>query len=189
MDPYSAIVNDKSQPSYDDDALNLSDLPAFDVQYTLPSINYYNSKSRINQNAPSTLILNQTQTASDKSPQSSTNNVQVPDIYFSDDSFDFEIASLQNPEIENLLNNIGNETLNQLANQNQRFSNRFVHNSENERISFIHSRENINTTRKMNSAMRTFEQYLNSAKTEFRRVCTIPSRRAGYLFARILCRN
>jgi hypothetical protein len=133
-----------------------------------------------------TLILNQTQTASDKSPQSSTNNVQVPDIYFSDDSFDFEIASLQNPEIENLLNNIGNETLNQLADQNQRFSNRFVPNSENERISFIHSRENINTTRKMNSAMRTFEHYLNSAKTEFRRVCTIPSRRAGYLFARIL---
>jgi hypothetical protein len=43
MDPYSAIVNDKSQPSYDDDALNLSDLPAFDVQYTLTSINYYNS--------------------------------------------------------------------------------------------------------------------------------------------------
>jgi hypothetical protein len=35
MDPYSAIVNDKSQPSYDDDALNLSDLPAFDVH--LPS--------------------------------------------------------------------------------------------------------------------------------------------------------
>ena len=147
---------------------------AFDVQYTLPSINYYSFKSRINQNAPSTLILNQTQTASDKSSQSSTNNVQVSDIDFLDDSFDFEIASLQNPEIENRPNNIGNETLNQLADQNQRFSNRFIPNNENERISFIQSRENINTTRKINSAMRMFEQYLNSAKTEFRPVCTIP---------------
>jgi hypothetical protein len=78
--------------------------------FPLPSINYYSFKSRINQNSPSTLILNQTQTASDKSPQSSTNNVQVSDIDFLDDSFDFEIASLQNPEIENRSNNIGNET-------------------------------------------------------------------------------
>jgi hypothetical protein len=62
----------------------------------------------------------------------------------------FNFRNIINPEIENLLNNIGNETLNQLADQNQRFSNRFVPNSENERISFIHSRENINTTRKMN---------------------------------------
>ena len=63
------------------------------LQFQIP----YKSKCSFNSQSPPT------QTASDKAPQSSTNNVQVPDIDFLDDSFDFEIASLQNPEIENLL--------------------------------------------------------------------------------------
>ena len=104
----------------------------------MPSINYYSFKFRLIQNPPSTIILNQTQTASDKAPQIMYKFLTD----FLDGSFDFEISSLQNPEIENLLNNIGNETLNQLADHNQRLSNRFVPNNENERISFIHKGNN-----------------------------------------------
>ena len=88
-----------------------------------------------------------------------------------DDSFDFESA---NPEIETLLASIAENSLETMAKNTEKFKSRFVQTNVKERITFIEDRENQNTKRKMNSSVKTFQQYLVNVKSEFRPLQEIP---------------
>ncbi|CAC5389532.1 unnamed protein product [Mytilus coruscus] len=105
---------------------------------------------------------------------------QIQDIDFLDDSFNTQISTMPNCDFENFLSTISEENLNLMAEQNAKFNSRFVKNDENERATFIEQRDNLNTIRKMNSAVKTFQQYLINVKREFReihtRVGSVPSR-------------
>ncbi|CAG2216382.1 unnamed protein product [Mytilus edulis] len=98
---------------------------------------------------------------------------QIPDLDFLDDSFTAQISELPNCDFEKFLSNISEENLNSMAEQNAKFHSRFVTNDENERATFIEQRENSNTIRKMNSAVKTFQQYLINVKAEFREIHTM----------------
>ncbi|CAC5383262.1 unnamed protein product [Mytilus coruscus] len=78
---------------------------------------------------------------------------QIPDIDVLDDSFTTQISEIPNCDFEKFLSTISEENLNVMAEQNAKFHSRFVTNDENERATFIEQRENLNTIRKMNSAL------------------------------------
>ena len=72
------------------------------------------------------------------------------------------------------MNDISEESLQLMAEQNEKFNTRFEQNNEQERVIFMEQRENINTKRKMNYAAKTFIQFLSNVKTEFRQINEIP---------------
>ncbi|XP_071149033.1 uncharacterized protein [Mytilus edulis] len=172
MDPYSAVFNEYLDPLYLEDDY---EVPQFDVQYTQPQINYYTFKPaktpspiKPNENKENEVNITETETQ----PQT-LQLQQIPDLDFLDDSFTAQISELPNCDFEKFLSNISEENLNSMAEQNAKFHSRFVTNDENERATFIEQRENSNTIRKMNSAVKTFQQYLINVKAEFREIHTM----------------
>ncbi|CAG2222089.1 unnamed protein product [Mytilus edulis] len=172
MDPYSAVFNEYLDPLYLEDDY---EVPQFDVQYTQPQINYYTFKPaktpspiKPNENKENEVNITETETQ----PQT-LQLQQIPDLDFLDDSFTTQISELPNCDFEKFLSNISEENLNSMAEQNAKFHSRFVTNDENERATFIEQRENLNTIRKMNSAVKTFQQYLINVKAEFREIHTM----------------
>ena len=174
MDPYAAVFNEYLNPSFFDDDLPV---PNFELQYSLPSINYYQFKPRQEsvENVEINIEKNQTPTTSGSAPQISLNPApDISNIGFLDDSFDIQIADFNDPKIEKLMNDISEESLQLMAEQNEKFNTRFEQNNDQERVMFMEQRENINTKRKMNYAVKTFVQFLSNVKTEFRQINEIP---------------
>ena len=116
---------------------------------------------------------NQTPTTS--APQISLNPApDISNIDFLDDCFDIQMADFNDPQIEKLMNDISEESLQLMAEQNEKFNTRFEQNNEQERVIYMEQRENINTKRKMNYAVKTFVQFLSNVKTDFRQINEIP---------------
>jgi hypothetical protein len=84
------------------------------------------------------------------------------------------MADFNDPQIEKLMNDISEESLQLMAEQNEKFNTRFEQNNEQERVIYMEQRENINTKRKMNYAVKTFVQFLSNVKTDFRQINVIP---------------
>ena len=84
------------------------------------------------------------------------------------------MADFNDPQIEKLMNDISEESLQLMAEQNEKFNTRFEQNNEQERVIYMEQRENINTKRKMNYAVKTFVQFLSNVKTDFRQINEIP---------------
>jgi len=84
------------------------------------------------------------------------------------------MAEFNDPKIEKLMNDISEESLQLMAEQNEKFNTRFEQNNDQERVMFMEQRENINTKRKMNYAVKTFVQILSNVKTEFLQINEIP---------------
>ena len=175
MDPYSAVFNEYLDPLYLEDDY---EVPQFDVQYTQPQINYYTFKpaktpSPIKPNGSKENEVDITETETQLQTLQLQQIPQIPDLDVLDDSFTTQISELPNCDFEKFLSNISEENLNSMAEQNAKFHSRFVTNDENERATFIEQRENSNTIRKMNSAVKTFQQYLINVKAEFREIHTM----------------
>ena len=170
MDPYSAVFNEHLDPSYLE---NDDEVPEFNLQY-VPSINYYTFNSNKTPSEKKNESIPEAEGNDRETPAHTLSEPQqISHMDFLEDSFDFEISALQNSEFENLLNSFSEENLNRMAEETSKFKSRFVANNENERTTFIENRENQNTTRKMNSAVKTFQQYLFTVKSEFREIHTI----------------
>ena len=121
------------------------------------------------------ILKKQAPTTSGSAPQISLN--PAPDISnrdFLDDRFNIQMADFNDPEIEKLMNDISEKSLQLMAEQNEKFNTRFEQNNEQERVIYMEQRENINTKRKMNYAVKTFVQFLSNVKTDFRQINEIP---------------
>jgi len=111
MDPYAAFFSEYLNPFFLDDDLPL---PNFDLQYSLPSINYYQIKPRQEsvENGKTNTEKNQTPTTSGSAPHIPLNPAPVSsNIVFLDDSFNIQMADYNDPEIEKLMNDISEECL------------------------------------------------------------------------------
>jgi len=84
------------------------------------------------------------------------------------------MAEFNDPKIVKLMNDISEESLQLMAEQNEKNNTRFEQNNDQERVMFMEQRENINTKRKMNYEVKTFVQILSNVKTEFRQINEIP---------------
>jgi hypothetical protein len=121
------------------------------------------------------ILKKQAPTTSGSAPQISLN--PAPDISnrdFLDDRFNIQMADFNDPEIEKLMNDISEKSLQLMAEQNEKFNNRFEQTNEQERVILMEQWENINTKRKINYAVKTFVQFLSNVKTEFRQINEIP---------------
>ena len=90
MDPYAAVLNIYFNPSFLDDDLPV---PNFDLQYSLPSINYYLFKPSQEsvENGKKLLKKTQTPTTSGSAPQIPLNPVpDISNIDFVNDSLTFK---------------------------------------------------------------------------------------------------
>ena len=192
MDPYLKYFNEFIDASYQENNLEDHELPQFNLECSVPLLNYYTFKPQsttpsVQNQAVSTDSLNPTvassladtsssnlSSATTSAPDSFNPQTNISHIDFLGDSFDFQLSSVEDPQIEQLLQGITHENLETLSKDNAQFNSRFVTNNQEERVAFIGAQENKNTKRKMNSCIKTFQQFLVNVKSEFRIIQTIP---------------
>ena len=143
---YSNNLNEYIDPSYFEDNLDEQDLPQFAIECAVPALNYYSFKTETNQSEinppqlhvpPAPDSNNPQIISSDSHSNQATNETNIQDVDLLDDSFHFQLGSVQDAEKSQLLNEISDDNLHKLSKENDNFQSRFVVNTEEQRSTFI----------------------------------------------------